>query len=427
MEKLIVKNFGPIKEIEIELSQYTVFIGDTSSGKSTLAKLIAIFRDFDFIVDSSFLTFLGKLKEYGILFQNKSSSIIYLNKEYSWEVLFEDKHIHTNFKFKEIFKNYLTKGYNSIFTTDKVADNYDSIYLSFREFIASEKFKDLDEVSRSKIELLVNELENAEKYPRGVSLLSQILLLLYKYVDKKIEFQSSLYFPTERNIVSVISDSIGGLYANNVALPESFKKFFSLFEVSRKEVGKYFNIKDFDISFSHKDGNNIISAKDYEISLDVASSGIQSIVPLYVIIENVFQEKNPFRNTLIIEEPELNLFPEKQKVLTEYLVSKINESENKLVITTHSPYLLTVFDNLLLAKNVVDNKPQLEEATNSIIPRGLWIDYHNISMYQVENNGTIKSIKNEEYKSVDANVIDVVSDIVSNDFDKLSDLLYVED
>ena len=45
MEKLIVKNFGPIKEAEIDLTKYVVFIGDTSTGKSVLAKLISIFRE----------------------------------------------------------------------------------------------------------------------------------------------------------------------------------------------------------------------------------------------------------------------------------------------------------------------------------------------------------------------------------------------
>lgn len=48
MEKLIVKNFGAIKDIEIELKDLTIFIGKSGTGKSTLAKLIAVFRDIDF-------------------------------------------------------------------------------------------------------------------------------------------------------------------------------------------------------------------------------------------------------------------------------------------------------------------------------------------------------------------------------------------
>ncbi len=42
-EKLIIKNFGPLKNIEISLKQINVFIGETASGKSILSKLSAIF------------------------------------------------------------------------------------------------------------------------------------------------------------------------------------------------------------------------------------------------------------------------------------------------------------------------------------------------------------------------------------------------
>ncbi|WP_300713765.1 AAA family ATPase, partial [uncultured Brachyspira sp.] len=38
--KLIIKNFGKIKEAEIELSNFILFIGDNNSGKSYLMTLI---------------------------------------------------------------------------------------------------------------------------------------------------------------------------------------------------------------------------------------------------------------------------------------------------------------------------------------------------------------------------------------------------
>ncbi|OAD19761.1 hypothetical protein THIOM_004588 [Candidatus Thiomargarita nelsonii] len=48
MEKLIVKNFGAIRNVEVQLKDLTVFIGETGTGKSTLAKLVSIFRSTDF-------------------------------------------------------------------------------------------------------------------------------------------------------------------------------------------------------------------------------------------------------------------------------------------------------------------------------------------------------------------------------------------
>jgi AAA15 family ATPase/GTPase len=44
-ESIIIQNFGPIKDIEIKnISPLTVFIGESGSGKSTIIKVIVLFR-----------------------------------------------------------------------------------------------------------------------------------------------------------------------------------------------------------------------------------------------------------------------------------------------------------------------------------------------------------------------------------------------
>ena len=43
MEKLYIKKFGPIHEAEISINKTTVLIGEQGSGKSTIAKLYALF------------------------------------------------------------------------------------------------------------------------------------------------------------------------------------------------------------------------------------------------------------------------------------------------------------------------------------------------------------------------------------------------
>jgi predicted ATPase len=45
MEKLLVKNFGPIRSINLKIKDVNIFIGSIS-GKSTAAKLIAILKQY---------------------------------------------------------------------------------------------------------------------------------------------------------------------------------------------------------------------------------------------------------------------------------------------------------------------------------------------------------------------------------------------
>lgn len=44
MPRIIVNNFGPIKEADVELGKFNIFIGEPASGKSTLAKLVYFFK-----------------------------------------------------------------------------------------------------------------------------------------------------------------------------------------------------------------------------------------------------------------------------------------------------------------------------------------------------------------------------------------------
>lgn len=43
-ERLIVKSFGPVKELDITFRKVTVFIGDQGTGKSCIAKLFSLFK-----------------------------------------------------------------------------------------------------------------------------------------------------------------------------------------------------------------------------------------------------------------------------------------------------------------------------------------------------------------------------------------------
>ena len=94
MEKLIIKNFGPISEAEIEVKKYTLLIGDTSTGKSIIAKLLCVFRGIilNGIKDVAELT--NELNKYDIPYLSNDTKLLYNVADYS--IAIDKKNIQTN-------------------------------------------------------------------------------------------------------------------------------------------------------------------------------------------------------------------------------------------------------------------------------------------------------------------------------------------
>lgn len=107
----------------------------------------------------------------------------------------------------------------------------------------------------------------------------------------------------------------------------------------------------------------------------------------------------------VVEEPELNLSPESQRDLLQELIGFVNERpENKLVVTTHSPYILAALNNLMYAARV---GKKYREAVDRIIPERYWIDPETVSAYQLEG-GRIVPIVDREIWQVETERIDGV-------------------
>ena len=117
--RLIVKNFGPLKDVDIEVRDFLCLIGKQATGKSTIAKLIAIFEDENF----SQYFFIENLMDYGLYnFLNKETFISYKiddDKESIFYFDFEYSKGKSNLEnFKSLFINYFegkgVKNYNDL-------------------------------------------------------------------------------------------------------------------------------------------------------------------------------------------------------------------------------------------------------------------------------------------------------------------------
>ena len=85
------------------------------------------------------------------------------------------------------------------------------------------------------------------------------------------------------------------------------------------------------------------------VKINYASSGQQETVWIFnLLYYYILERKKVF---LIVEEPEAHLFPEAQKKIAEAL-GIFGNVGNEVFVTTHSPYILGAFNNLLYASSV---------------------------------------------------------------------------
>ena len=132
----------------------------------------------------------------------------------------------------------------------------------------------------------------------------------------------------------------------------------------------------------------------------------------------------PNLSIIFLEEPEENLYPVTQRDLMNNLMDSINHSHMKhsIVITTHSPYILTSLNNLLYAAEVGKQKQEKKKAAK-IIPQKYWVDFDEVGAWFVKK-GKITSILDKKEKQIKAEKIDYLSRQLNKKFDKLTNLKY---
>lgn len=142
-----------------------------------------------------------------------------------------------------------------------------------------------------------------------------------------------------------------------------------------------------------------------ELELSAASSMIKELAPLVLYLRHQAEPGD----CLIIDEPEMNLHPEAQCKLVEFLAMLVNTGLNVL-FTTHSPYMVDHLKNLMEAAAQPDDGDAL--AQRFFLGDSMaFIAQEKISIYLFQD-GTAKSILDEE-GAVDWRTFSRVSDRIN--------------
>jgi predicted ATPase len=362
-EKLIIKNFGPINSVELDLKRFNVLIGENGTGKSTVAKVLAsIYNLFNAIEEehSSLLT------------DSIFASIPHFKKHLS--IFSIDEYLTTKSVIK-LDRNDVWQGKNVFF------------------YLEQEK-------------ITTNMPEHYKKTSYHLN-------------------NSITYIPADRIATSLFSSAtwpgLIDVEEGRIDMPKYFLRFINLFERLKKTRDEFDFTEILGIKFRQDDGIDKIILKDGTvIGINESASAIQSNLSLFVIIAHQ-AENNGTEKTFIIEEPELNLFPVAQNKLMHYLVDKTMNYGNNILLTTHSPYSLTSINNLIYAYDVGQTH---EEEVKQIIDKKYWLNPADVSAYRLMEDGTAKNILDEEMKLMEAGELDEISRSLNEIFDKIANIEY---
>jgi AAA15 family ATPase/GTPase len=233
----------------------------------------------------------------------------------------------------------------------------------------------------------------------------------------------SVYIPTERVLVPLISENSFLFISEKIFIQKYITEFGILFQNGRKLV-KELTVDFLDgVTYYYEDGIDKVKLKNGRtIRLTESSNGIQTTLPLLLAVmflSDKVGKKNDSYISIAIEEPELSLFPSAQIELLKYLLELITPLNYHLTITTHSPYTLTTVNNLIYAYQV----GQKNRGVNNIVANKLWLNPDDVGAWYVEN-GTVRSIIDEENHQIRAEEIDKVSEVLNQEYDKIMDLKF---
>ncbi|MGN0234624.1 MAG: AAA family ATPase [Bacteroidaceae bacterium] len=266
------------------------------------------------------------------------------------------------------------------------------------------------------------------------------------------------YIPSERNLVAAIPNWYQVSMSNNNILD-----FMKEWEFARKNFSKNEPILGLPFCYKYNasdKADRIVMPNGRELNLTNASSGLQSLTPLYIMLryltnefykekhtkveetilrENLeqivareFADKKPTKQleiingilttchtNMYIEEPEAHIYPSTQKDFVYSLVSLLNgRRKHFCFIATHSPYILTALNNLIQAGEAIAESGEKAEKVKERFLMRQTMAYDDVAAFAMKD-GKIESIMDEDFRLISAEALDSAPQEIADDFNFL--------
>lgn len=417
MSKLRIEHFGPIQQIELTINRkFCVLIGEQATGKSTIVKCIFFFKDL--ITNFDDLLFahpnLTRSTNGGILlnefYQKVRQDFIKSFGKHNQQSDFKISYIYDNGR-KAIIEC-LNEEVTFHFDKDTEKDILDLIFESAK---AVENEQD-EKKAMSMVPLYTFLLYSLfEKYSRPIFIpacratFDASTSLSFKHIKTEDMFNESMmrnimYYKFFTDVFS--KNDIYKRYKNkneNIS-KQVILKNVNLFEKIKKRIIKGDFVWD-----KSEEQPEITLESGIKIPLEFGSSGQQESIWILNFLTMILYDAG--KSFVVIEEPEAHLYPSAQLDLVKLIVQVANITDSQIIVTTHSPYILSAFN--LLAYSGKKEK----YVDEGIIEKPFRIMPSTLDAYKLKA-GECKRIY-DTINLVDADEIDEASDYINDQMDAI--------
>ena len=390
MESLVIRNFGPLIDVNLsQIKRFNIFIGESGSGKSTIMKVLAMMR---WVYKMCCVRTYFKNSGIQTPFRFRADSILSDNGLKPF--LHSDSEIYyRNGHFEIIIRNG-----RLVFPRKNVTNEDLTLYkISY----ISDKRVLIPDVAAGNVTLRHNMFYLDETYLNFQKALNVIPDTEMNYLGVKMSVKKT----NAGQRVFISSSDTQQPFAN---LPLTSASSGMQSSVALHYIVRYFS--------AHYD---IVSSMNSTIVRFLASGDILSKF-------SASSDIGKFPNSRIsvhVEEPELSLFPSNQWGLMKYLIRECLKSETTpmdLTIATHSPYVLTALNIMMLLKKAREKDM---EAADRICRDCPMLDVGEVGAWSV-NAGRCESLMDEELGMIDGTFLDWTSDIYEDIIIHLNDIIY---
>ncbi len=279
-----------------------------------------------------------------------------------------------------------------------------------------------------------------------------------------------IYIPAERNLLSVVEN------AENVkGIPQALASMLEVYGMACRNLKNDISLPVNHVYFHYDALNKLswIQTDEYKVRLNEASSGMQSVTPMHVVLDYLsrslsekenheksdksLKEKENIQKRIneilrddslepqirkllieqtadtsnkyllnIVEEPEQNLFPSSQRNVLNSLLAFASDGNNQLMVTTHSPYIINYL-SLAIKANSITSKAKsgsYYERLDKVVPLLAQVDGTQVIVYEINEQGEVHRLPTYDNMPSDDNYL---NNYLAESNDLFNELLEIEE